>query len=140
MSTANDGVKARIDTIEASYEFFLAYAAQGLTTDQGAKSGGQLREFLVRLDQALDGLGDEVEAVVEGREPAAAWAEMVEVVRNDAGAALAAVRLVGARPGISSQLIDSLNANIHLRALLTDLFLVDELVDTSLDSSSLAGG
>jgi hypothetical protein len=34
-----------------------------------------------------------------------------------------------ARPGISSQLIDNLNANIHLRALLTDLFLVDDLID-----------
>jgi len=27
---------------------------------------------------------------------------------------------------MSSQLVDNLNANIHLRALLTDLFLVDE--------------
>jgi hypothetical protein len=33
-----------------------------------------------------------------------------------------------AQPAISSQLIDNLNASIHLRALLTDLFLVDELL------------
>jgi hypothetical protein len=50
-------------------------------------------------------------------------------VTRDADAALAAVRLVAAQPGVSSQLIDNLNANIHLRALLTDLFLVDELID-----------
>ena len=50
------------------------------------------------------------------------------MVRRDAAATLAAVRLVNARERVSSQLIDSLNANIHLRALLTDLFLVDELV------------
>jgi hypothetical protein len=31
-----------------------------------------------------------------------------------------------AQPSISSQLIDNLNASIHLRALLTDLFLLDE--------------
>jgi hypothetical protein len=37
-----------------------------------------------------------------------------------------AVRLVLARPDISSQLVDNLNASIHLRALLTDLFVVDE--------------
>jgi hypothetical protein len=54
---------------------------------------------------------------------------MVGVVRSDAAAALAAVRLVSARPGISSQLVDNLNANIHLRALLTDMFLVDDLLD-----------
>ena len=32
------------------------------------------------------------------------------------------------RPTISSQLIDNLNASIHLRALLTDLFLFDEIL------------
>jgi hypothetical protein len=30
------------------------------------------------------------------------------------------------RADISSQLVDNLNASIHLRALLTDLFIVDE--------------
>jgi len=33
-----------------------------------------------------------------------------------------------AQPIISSQLIDNLNASIHLRALLTDLFLIDEII------------
>ena len=32
-----------------------------------------------------------------------------------------------AQPSISSQLVDNLNASIHLRALLTDLFLIDEV-------------
>jgi hypothetical protein len=79
----------------------------------------------------LDGLAEALGAViVEGAsEPAEAWADLLDVVAGDAKAALAAVRLVAARPGISSQLIDNLNANIHLRALLTDLFLVDELID-----------
>jgi hypothetical protein len=36
------------------------------------------------------------------------------------------VRLVLARADIGSQLVDNLNASIHLRALLTDLFVVDE--------------
>ena len=128
MSSSLDDVKARINTIEESYEFFLAYAAQGLTTDQGAKAGGQLRDFLRKLEAALDGLADQVEAVVVDVEPESAWMDMVAVVRTDARAASAAVRLVVARPGVSSQLIDNLNANIHLRALLTDLFLVDDLI------------
>jgi hypothetical protein len=47
-------------------------------------------------------------------------------VDADARVALAAIRLALARADISSQLIDNLNASIHLRALLTDLFIVDE--------------
>ena len=43
---------------------------------------------------------------------------------RDAGA----IDLVLAQPAISSQLIDNLNASIHLRALLTDIFLVDEIL------------
>jgi hypothetical protein len=127
VTVAHDEVRARIDAIEESYEFFLAYAAQGLTTDQGAKSGGQLRDFLGKAERALDGLADRLaEATVESE----GWEAMVSVVRSDSEAALAAIRLVTARPGVSSQLIDNLNANIHLRALLTDMFLVDDLLDS----------
>jgi hypothetical protein len=53
---------------------------------------------------------------------------MLAVLDRDASATLAAVRLVAAQESVSSQLIDNLNANIHFRALLTDLFLVDELI------------
>ena len=47
---------------------------------------------------------------------------------RDARDSLAAIELVLAQPVISSQLIDNLNASIHLRALLTDLFLVSEIL------------
>ncbi len=36
------------------------------------------------------------------------------------------MELVLTQPTISSQLVDNLNASIHLRSLLTDLFLIDE--------------
>ena len=122
-------LKKRIDAIEESYEFFLAYAAQGVTDDRASKSGGQLRLFLDRMEGGLDGLADAFRALVRenGNGPVAAWDEMLEVLARDAGAALAAVRLVASRESVSSQLVDNLNANIHLRALLTDLFLVDDL-------------
>ena len=131
MATPREDVKARIDTIESSYEFFLAYAAQGLSSDQGAKSGAMLRDFLKKMEQALDGLGDRFRELVaaESLEPRAAWDDLIRVVAQDAADALAAIRLVASRTGVSSQLIDNLNANIHLRALLTDLFLVDDLID-----------
>ena len=131
MATPREDVKARIDAIEEAYEYFLAYAAQGLSTDQGAKSGAPLRDLLRKLEQALDGLADRFREVVatEALEPGAVWEDMIRVLAQDASDALAAVRLVSSRRGISSQLIDNLNANIHLRALLTDLFLVDDLID-----------
>ncbi len=130
MSSLRDDVKGRIDAIEESYEFFLAFAAQGLTSDQGSKSGGQLRIFLSKSEAALDGLAGALRGLVveASLEPATTWAEVLDVVERDASDTLSALRLVAAQSSVSSQLIDNLNANIHFRALLTDLFLVDELI------------
>lgn len=128
MSSPVEDVRSRIEAIERSYQFFLGYAAKGLTTDQGAKAGPQLRQVLGEIEAALTGLPEVVRAAAGDDEPADAWDDMAEVVRTDARAALASVRLVAAREAISSELIDDLNASIHLRAVLTDLFLVDELV------------
>jgi len=52
----------------------------------------------------------------------------IQVVECDTAQASAAVQLVLAQPRISSQLVDNLNALIHLRAVLTDLFLIDEVI------------
>ena len=46
----------RFEAIEECYEFMLAYAAQGLTTDEGNESGRQVRKFLSRAAEVLDGL------------------------------------------------------------------------------------
>jgi hypothetical protein len=51
---------------------------------------------------------------------------MLAVLQQDAAKARAAFRFVAAQPSIGSQVIDNLNASIHVRALLTDLFLIDE--------------
>ena len=56
------------------------------------------------------------------------YAAFMGVIERDARDAQAAVQLVTAQPAISSQLVDNLNASIHLRALLTDLFLIDEIL------------
>jgi hypothetical protein len=104
----------RCDLIEECYEFMLAYAAQGVA------DGVEIREYLAKAAQALNGVS------------AAARNELdslfLAVLDRDAADSLAAIELVLAQPTISSQLIDSLNASIHLRALLTDLFLLDEVL------------
>jgi hypothetical protein len=106
----------------------LAYAAQGLPHDQGSSSGAQIRSFLLRCDQALTGISRVFNALVNGEKlkPADRYRAFGKVLQRDARDAQAAVRLVVAQSSISSQLVDNLNASIHLRALLTDLFLIDE--------------
>ena len=71
---------------------------------------------------------DRIGAPTENLEPADAFRAYASVVRRDAEATLAAVELVRSREAVSSQLVDNLNASIHVRALLTDLFLVDDLL------------
>jgi hypothetical protein len=119
---------ARCDTIEEAYEFMLAYAAQGLPHEHGSTSGSQIREFLRRCEQALDGLAEAAGRSVRqaDREDPAAYDAFVSVLDHDARNARAAVRLVLAQPSIGSQLVDNLNASSHVRAVLTDLFLLDD--------------
>jgi hypothetical protein len=122
----------RCDTIEECYEFMLAYAAQGLPSDEASRPGGQIREFLNRAVKAIAGLAESCTAAVkqERWEPAERYHTFFRVLGRDADDSLAAIELVLAQAAISSQLIDNLNASIHLRALLTDLFLVSEIVET----------
>ncbi|MGA7930842.1 MAG: hypothetical protein WCA20_33225 [Candidatus Sulfotelmatobacter sp.] len=125
-------ISNRCDTVEECYEFLLAYAAQGLPSDQGSRSGAQVRGFLLNAVKALTGLGEICAIAVkeEGLEPADKYLAFFAVLDRDARDSLAAIQLVLAQPIISSQLIDNLNASIHLRALLTDLFLAGEILRT----------
>ncbi len=98
--------------------------------DAGNNSGSQLRVFLQRAADALSGIGAAYGNTVrsEGFGPLEKFEVFLAVLERDANHALAAVELVLAQPAMSSQLIDNLNASIHLRALLTDLFLIDEVM------------
>ena len=105
-----------IDVIESGYEFLLAYAAQGRESDEGP-GGSEVRTTLAGMSDAakcisMDLGGDD--------------SSFSRVVVEDAEKAGAAMSLVLAQEKISSELVDNLNASIHLRALLTDLFLLSE--------------
>jgi hypothetical protein len=136
VSTAIEAARAelssRCDAIEECYEFMLAYAAQGLPSDQGSGSGQQVREHLRKCDAALSDLAAFLTRFVEQLDvdSPASYTGFIDVLARDARDAQAAVRLVLVQPAISSQLVDNLNASIHLRALLTDLFLIDEVLKT----------
>jgi hypothetical protein len=98
----------------------LAYAAQGRRVEEDSSSSG-IRAYLERADAALTVIAA---ANVPGSE------QFLDVIRQDVAKAGAAFRFVLAQPSVSSQLVDNLNASIHVRALLTDLFLLDEALKT----------
>ncbi len=122
------------NTVEECYEFMLAYAAQGRPSDQGSKSGLQIREFLQRAATAIAALAEGCSKVVKdkGLEPAEKYSAFIAVLDRDARDSLAAIDLVLAQPSISSQLVDNLNASVHLRALLTDMFLISDILRSQL--------
>ena len=89
--------------------------------------GDHIRRFLTQADDALDGLPVEARAAVkrEGVDEAA-YRPFLDALDQDVARARAGIALALAQRAIASQLVDNLNASIHLRTLLTDLFLLDE--------------
>ncbi len=114
----------RVEAIEAGYEYMLAYAAQGREKEpEGASS--QIRDYLGKMSAALEGLAEEGSRIAEDRD-LKDYLDYLKAVEFDAARAKAGIQLVLAQTAISSQLVDNVNASIHLRALLTDMFLFDE--------------
>lgn len=123
-------IQQQCETIEECYEFTLSYAARGISGENTGDGGKQVRDYLTRAAAAMRGLARSCDEAIagEGLEPAEKYGAFFAVVKRDAESALAAVELVLAQPAIGSQIVDNLNASIHLRALLADLFLVTEIL------------
>ena len=121
---SDDQVKIRGYRIEPG-EIEYALVKSGLV-----KESVVICEFLRKCDGALAGLAEFIGRFVQQAsvDSMAPYTAFLGVIDRDARDAQAAVRLVLAQPSISSQLVDNLNASIHLRALLTDLFLIDEVL------------
>jgi len=129
-----DELTRRLELIESGYEFLLAYAAQGRTDD----TGSPVREHLTGMHSALEELLRVLNATLEqgssGR--GAGTRVFLKAVGLDADIAQGAIGFVLDQPVISSALVDNLNASIHLRALLTDLFLIDQALKDAARASS----
>ena len=113
---------ARIETIERGYEYLLAYAAQGRQDDAGT----ELRATLSAMHGALTGLAGVVHSTFAGLPAASGAADFLAAVERDVAVARGAIGIVLSRRHIASLLVDNLNACVHLRALLTDLFLLEQ--------------
>lgn len=114
----------RIDAIERGYEYLLAYAAQG----RREETGSEVRHTLQGMHAALEELGALARGALADAPGAAAYEvePFLEALDRDARVARGAIAVALNRPQISSMLIDNLNASVHLRALLTDLFLLEQ--------------
>ncbi len=131
-----------IDKIEGAYEFFLAYAAQGLTRESDASR--VVRQFSEHLNAMVDGvsvLGAALGRLVEEERPEAGdqLGAFKELLETDAARARVAMQVVKAQVFPTSQLVDNLNASVHVRALLTDLFLLDEALRLGVDGATKPG-
>ena len=107
-----------IEVIEAGYEFLLAYAAQGRPAqNENVGPGPKPRKMLQDMLDAMKSAGERL---------AGSDGELEQVIVQDLKKAQAAVGFVLAQPGIGSEVVDNLNASIHLRTVLTDFFLYSE--------------
>jgi hypothetical protein len=106
-----------IETIESGYEFLLAYAAQGRPADLESGPGPHARPTLQGMLQAMQNL---IKAFSNSAD------NFEQLIADDCTKASAAVGFILAQDKIGSEIVDNLNASIHLRAVLTDLFLYGE--------------
>jgi hypothetical protein len=110
-------IEESIETIEAGYEFLLAYAAQGRPAGPDSGPGPHARPTLQGMADAMRNL---VDAFADSK------VSFESVIANDCRNAGAALEFILAQEKIGSEIVDNLNASIHVRAVLTDLFLYSE--------------
>lgn len=117
----------RIDAIERGYEYLLAYAAQGRQDDAGT----ELRDTLARMHEALGSLQGSLRLAFADLPDPSGVSHFTDAVERDVQVARGAIGVVLSRERIASLLVDNLNASVHVRALLTDLFLVEQALKSA---------
>ncbi len=87
---------------------------------------------------AVSELGPDLRSLLseDGLAGAAELEAFADIVEEDARRAGAVVALVRAQESITSQLVDNLNASVHVRTLLTDLFVLDEFLKLGVDEGT----
>ena len=124
---SSNNLEDDIDVVESGYEFLLAYAAQGRPPHDEAQSSPPharptVENMLAAMTRIKDGFANSSD-------------EFEQVIVSDLSKANAALKFVLAQSRMSSELIDNLNASIHLRAVLTDFFLYSEKFRPELETN-----
>ena len=107
-------IEESIEKIEAGYEFLLAYAAQGRpASDETDGPGPHARPMVGAMSEIVQTLSTSND-------------DFEKLIAADCVKASAALSFLLSQEKIGSEVVDNLNASIHLRAVLTDLFLYSE--------------
>ncbi len=123
-TTQAAAMRDAFDRIEESYEFMLAYAAQGRKREMVEGSGdSQIRQYLKRFRSALDDLENALEGL--GGSDGTAFRERFQADLKTVRSVLA---LLLAQPSITSDMVDNTNGLIAVRAFLTDVFFTDQTI------------
>ncbi|NKB34909.1 MAG: hypothetical protein GKR91_17575 [Pseudomonadales bacterium] len=111
-------IEESIEAIESGYEFLLAYAAQGRPpSDETDGPGPHARPTIEGMVSAMKFI---VRAFANSKD------EFEQLIAEDCVKAGAALAFMLKQKKIGSEVVDNLNASIHLRAVLTNLFLYSE--------------
>jgi hypothetical protein len=124
-----------IEKIEAAYEYMLAYAAQGRKVEPAegdASNTPSIRNFLENMlwgiENVTQGFAEATQSYSNDAPVSESFENFKTVLASDVESASAVVGMTLKVPSLSSQLIDNLNASAHLRCLLTDIFVLDEVL------------
>lgn len=119
-----------IDAIESAYEFLLAYAAQGRPPQDESGPGPHPRP---ELEKMLAAMQNAIKAL------SAEKGDFEQVIVDDLRKASAVVGFVLAQPLLGSEIVDNINASIHVRTVLTDFFLYSEASQPTASAAPSAG-
>ena len=111
-------VEESIEIVEAGYEFLLAYAAQGRPASNETDGPGP--HARPTIEGMLSAMANIIDAFTGSEN------DFEQVIAADCKKASAALKFLIVQEKIGSEVVDNLNASIHLRAVLTDLFLYSE--------------
>ena len=126
-------IEEDIEAIESGYEFLLAFAAQGRPAQNETGPGPHARPTIEGIATAMNNVAT---AFADSKD------DFELVIANDCRNAGAAIGFILKQEKIGSEIVDNLNASIHLRAVLTDLFLYSEALKPleAGEASAPAGG
>jgi hypothetical protein len=121
---ATIAMRDAIEVVEESYEFMLAYAAQGRKREPEDESVSRIRQYLTRFAGALGQMQEAVPAIL----PTDAGQPFRNRFLDDIGVTRSVLALLLEQPSITSDMIDNTNGLIAIRAFMTDLFFIDQVI------------
>jgi hypothetical protein len=110
-----------ISQIEEAYEYMLAYAAQGKSTEGAGPGGASIRDFLANFLKGAKIL----EAWVEG--VSAVAPEVKDEYLKASSLVTGVINMMLEKDNISSEIVDNANALMATRHYLTLVFFLDKM-------------